>query len=258
MTNGDGRVTFDKKELRGSRLRCLILTSGSREQVAHRLTRLVEPHAEVDAQRDGWTPGGFLEPQESTLEENDKLLPPGMCRELTNWWLAKPRRATKPTWDIGSTAMIGGRKGIILVEAKVHSTEPSDSGKTPGNKENEGSIREAMRQANAGLGGKKAGWNLTADSHYQLCNRFAWSWKIASLGIPVILVYLGFLNAMEMTDRGKPFPSATEWLDVIKSHAERIVPNDAWNRPIDINGTKIKAIIQSVDPYNESHYVPRN
>ena len=109
-----------------------------------------------------------------------------------------------------------------------------------------------MHQANAELGGKQTGWNLTADSHYQLCNRFAWSWKIASLGVPVILVYLGFLNAMEMTDRGKPFHSATEWLDVIKSHAERIVPNDAWDRPIDINGTKMRAIIQSVDPYNES------
>ena len=203
-------------------------------------------------------PRGFLEPKESTLEENDKLLPPGMCRELTNWWLAKPPGATKPTWDIASTAMIGERKGIILVEAKAHNAELSDSGKTPGNEENEVSIRAAMRQANVELGGEQAGWNLTADSHYQLCNRFAWSWKIASLGVPVILVYLGFLDAMEMTDRGKPFHSATEWLDVIKSHAERIVLNDAWDRPIDINGTKMRAIIQAVDPYNESHYVPRN
>ena len=107
MTSDDGRVTFLRKELRGSRLRCLILTSGSLEQVGHRLTRLVEPYAEIDAQRDTWMPRGFLEPKESTLEENDKLLPPGMCRELTNWWLAKPRGATKPTWDIASTAMIG-------------------------------------------------------------------------------------------------------------------------------------------------------
>ena len=151
--------------------------------------------------------------------------------------------------------MIGERKGIILVEAKAHRAEPSDSGKTPGNKENECSIREAMREANAGLGGEQAGWSLTADSHYQLCNRFAWSWKIASLGVPVILVYLGFLDAMEMR---QPFRSAIEWSDLIRSHADGIVPNDAWDRPIDINGTKMRAIIQSVDPYNESHYVPRN
>ena len=154
--------------------------------------------------------------------------------------------------------MIGERKGIILVEAKAHRAEPSDSGKTPGNKENECSIREAMREANAGLGGEQAGWSLTADSHYQLCNRFAWSRKIASLGVPVILVYLGFQNAAEMTDRGQPFHPATEWSDVIRSHAEGIVPNDAWDRPIDFNGTKMRAIIQAVDPYNESPYAPRN
>ena len=200
-------------------------------------------------------PRGFLDPKESTLEENEKLLPPGMCRELTSWWLAEPRGATKPTWDIASTAMIGERKGIILVEAKAHSTELSDSGKNSGNKENEDSSQAAICQASAGLSGRLDGWNLTTDSHYQLCNRFAWSWKIASLGVPVILVYLGFLNAMEMR---QPFRSAIEWSDLIWNHAEGIVPNDAWDRPIDVNGTKMRAIIQSVDPYNESHYVPRN
>ena len=256
MTSNYGRrVTFDKKDFRVSRLRCLILTSGSLEQVGHRLTRLVEPYAEMDAQRDTWMPRGFLEPKESTLEENDKLLPPGMCRESTNWWLEEPGGARKPTWDIATTAMIGERKGIILVEAKAHTAELSDSPKTPGNEENEDSIRAAMRQASAGLSGRLDGWNLTADSHYQLCNRFAWSWKIASLGVPVILVYLGFLNAMEMR---QPFRSAIEWSDLIRNHAEGIVPNDAWDRPIDVNGTQMRAIIQSVDPYNESHYVPRN
>ena len=248
MTNDDGRATFRRQELRGSRLRCLILTSGSREQVAHRLTRLVEPYAEIDAQRDTWMPRGFLEPKESTLEENDKLLPPGMCRELTNWWLAKPRGATKPTWDIASTAMIGERKGIILVEAKAHHAELSDAGKSPGsNPSNVDSIRAAICQANAGLGGAQAGWNLTTDSHYQLCNRFAWSWKIASLGVPVILVYLGFQNAAEMTDQGQPFRSAIEWSDVIRSHADGIVPSTAWDRLMDVNGTPMRAIIKAVD-----------
>jgi hypothetical protein len=228
-----------------------MLTSGSPEQVAQRLTRLVEPYAEIDAKRDTWMPRGFLEPNESTLEENDHLLPPGMCRELSNWWLAKPRGARKPTWDIATTALIGEHKGIILVEAKAHSTEPSDSRKSPGgNSKNEDSIRVAMSQANAGLGGKQAGWNLTSNSHYQLCNRFAWSWKISSLGVPVILVYLGFLNAAEMTDRGQPFRSAIEWSDLIRNHADGIVPNVAWDRPIDINGTKMRTIIQAVDPYN--------
>jgi crotonobetainyl-CoA:carnitine CoA-transferase CaiB-like acyl-CoA transferase len=32
------------------------------------------------------------------------------------------------------------------------------------------------------------GWSLSVDSHYQICNRFAWAWKIASLGVPVVLI----------------------------------------------------------------------
>ena len=71
----------------------------------------------------------------------------------------------------------------------------------------------------------------------------------------MILVYLGFLDAMEMR---QPYRSAIEWSDLIRSHADGIVPNDAWDHPIEINGTKMRAIIQAVDPYNESHYVPRN
>jgi hypothetical protein len=33
---------------------------------------------------------------------------------------------------------------------------------------------------------------LTADSHYQLANRLASAYKVASAGIPVVLLYLGF------------------------------------------------------------------
>ena len=72
----------------------------------------------------------------------------------------------------------------------------------------------------------------------------------------MILVYLGFLNAAEMTDQGQPFRSAIEWSNVIRVHAEGIVPNDAWDRPIDINGTMMRVIMQSVDPYDESQLCP--
>ena len=225
-----------------------MFTSGSGDQVADRLTRLVESHAEINAKRDTWMPRGFLEPEESTLEESQGLVAPNHCRELINWWLAKPSGANKPNWDIATTAMVGDHKGIILVEAKAHDAELSDAGKSAnGNPRNDESIRAAIRQANAGLGGAQAGWNLTTDSHYQLCNRFAWSWKIASLGVPVTLVYLGFLNAEEMTNIGQPFRSANEWSEVIRSHADGIVPSIAWERPIDINGTMMRAIISAVD-----------
>jgi hypothetical protein len=159
-----------------------MLTSGSPDQVADRLTRLVEPHAEIDAKRDTWMPLGFLAPEESTLEKGQQLLASDRCQELINWWLARPRGATKPNWDIAANAMVGGQKGIVLVEAKAHHAELSDAGKSPGdNQRNADSIRAAICQANAGLGGAQAGWNLTTDSHYQLCNRCTYR---RSLGDP--------------------------------------------------------------------------
>ena len=32
-----------------------------------------------------------------------------------------------------------------------------------------------------------------------MSNRFAWAWKLADLGVPVVLVYLGFFRALFMT-----------------------------------------------------------
>jgi hypothetical protein len=41
-------------------------------------------------------------------------------------------------------------------------------------------------------------WALSRDWCYQMSIRFAWAWKLAGLGKPVILIYLGFLAYDEM------------------------------------------------------------
>ncbi len=247
-----GRVSFPKKDLRGSRLGCLMLTSGSARQVAHRLTDLVTPYALVDPDHDKWMPRGFLKPKEAKLVKTERLLSAECCNALTEWWLANPRGANRPNWDIASTATIQGRKGLLLIEAKAHNAELSSHGKsTPtGSKasaQNDSRIRTAIRQASNGLGGGQTGWHLSADSHYQLSNRFAWSWKIAERGVPVILVYLGFLNAEDMADQRFPFRSADQWADVVHSHAKGTVPQVAWNRRIEIAGTALQPIIRATD-----------
>ena len=69
----------------------------------------------------------------------------------------------------------------MLVEAKAHSKELSESGKALGagtNIENHLRIGEAISEVNTDLNRILAGWNLSRDSHYQLSNRFAWAWKI--------------------------------------------------------------------------------
>jgi hypothetical protein len=141
---------------------------------------------------------------------------------------------------------VQGRSGLLLVEAKAHSNELHRDGKGKNdNIENDGQIRSAIAGANLGLNAIQRGRNLTVDSHYQLCNRFGWAWKLSSLGIPVILVYLGFLNASEMSDRGHPFDSEADWERAMYDHSAGIVPKEAWGKPIAVSGTPLIPLIRS-------------
>lgn len=240
-------IALEKRKLRGSRLRCLMLTSMPRQDVARTLTDLVAPFAVVHHDRDLWMPGGFKQPDEAKLGESACFLSPDRREQVTRWWLKIPQNANTPNWDIASTCSIEGEPGLILVEAKAHSREAKRDGKPSGNPENDAQIQAAITEANAGLNQILPGWNLCRDLHYQLCNRFAWTWKLATLGIPTILIYLGFLGATEMADQGQPFTSAQGWHDAVQKHAKGFVPETAWERQIETGGAPMWALIRSVD-----------
>ena len=118
------------------------------------------------------------------------------------------------------------------MEAKAHDAELSAAGKsqptTPNGERNHRRIGAAIAEANAGLSRAVAGWALSRDTHYQLSNRFAWAWKLASLGVPVILVYLGFLGVREMADQGRPFAGAADWEHCLMDQAAGVVPAAPW------------------------------
>jgi len=240
------RVCFDRKDLRGSRLRCLMLTAMPRKHVASWLTKLGGPCATVDADRHKWTPSGFLQPQEARLGRTREFLSCGDRNEVLRWWL---RAGTNtPSWDIVSTCDFDGQPGLLLVEAKAHDQELAEEDRChathPGNV---CQIGKALSKASAELEQVVPGWHLSRDSHYQLSNRFAWSWKIASLGIPVVLVYLGFLDAEEMADQGRPFGSPKDWATAVRSYSSGVVPADGvWERRIEINGTPMCALTRSL------------
>ena len=247
MSNKDEMVCFKKEELRGSRLRCLMLTSGSRAQTTKLLQRLVNPVAQVRGQ-DTYMPRAFLQPDEAKLGTAPDFLSPGDRETLTDWWLKVRRNANTPNWDIVSECVVEGSRGLLLVEAKGHDTELKTAGKNPSsNSENHERIGAAIEEANNRLNAILPGWSLSRDSHYQLSNRFAWAWKVASLGTPVVLIYLGFQNADEMRDIGKPFTSAKEWEDCLRAHCDKIVPAQAWETPLDVCGTPLWPLIRSID-----------
>ena len=68
-----------------------------------------------------------------------------------------------------------------------------------------------LTQANASRLNGLANWTefcraLSHEHHCQMSNRFAWLWKLAELDDTVILVYLGFLGAVEMRKWGEQNP----------------------------------------------------
>lgn len=245
MTRDEHTITFRKREFKGSRLRCLLLTSQAATEVANFLTSLVAPHASVSP-TDHWAPGGFLEPDEAKLEEMSEFLPEENPDELARWWLAKPGRANTPNWDLVSTCRINDRRGLILVEAKAHEDELADDRCGATDQENFRQIENAIGEATVAWNAIMPGFALSVNSHYQLSNRFAFGWKLASMHTPVILVYLGFLNAHEMKRKNRGFlENHAQWRSCVLEGSKGMIPEAAWDKTFDVEGTPLTVLIRS-------------
>jgi len=246
--HGEDTVVLPKTDFFGSKLRFLMLTASPKEQVTKTLNDLVSPWASIDLSHDHWMPNGFLDSTEAKLGECEQFLTADNRGKLTQWWLAKvTKRTNTPNWDLVSTCTAKGQPGLILIEGKAHTGELDEDGKKPGNRDNHEQIGRAIEEATQGLNKTTPGWNLCRDSHYQLCNRFAWAWKVATLGVPTILIYLGFLNATEMEHRGEPLTSPEGWSKVIRDHSANTVPPAAWENRLQTSGAPMWALIRSLD-----------
>jgi hypothetical protein len=254
-----------EKDRRGSKPRCHWITHGPKEAVAARLTSLISPHGCVCA-TDKWTPQGFAQVDEAQLHKAKQLLPDDQCAELRRWWFAIYRGGFQksPSLDIASTCTLTigneNRRGLLLVEAKAHDNEllheergkPLEKSPSPGELKNHAHIGRALRGANPileALTGLE--WRLSHGTHYQMSNHFGWSARLIEMGYPVILVYLGFLNASEMADQGTPLKSHAGWEALVKSHGKAIAPEAAWNRIWNNHGSMLIPLIRSTEiPYD--------
>ncbi len=236
------------KENRGSRPRCVLLCDGAADQVARRLTELVGRPGEVSVSAtDQWHPRGTVCVEEAQLDKAPALLDDARQRRLREWWLAKgSEESPTPSWDIASTCKIFGKAGLLLIEAKAHSSELSPKDRCRA-KSSRDSINNAIRAANDGLRCATGGsWQLCTAQKYQLSNRFAWSWKLATLGKPVVLVYLGFLNAEEMKGEGTTlFRSDEDWKDRLQEYGQGTIDSDCWEKALDIGGTTLLPLIRT-------------
>ena len=241
------------KDRRGSRPRCVLLTDGSPEEVAGRLTQIIcRPEIEVSP-GDQWQPQGSCDVREAeldkALEGGAVLLPEAMREDLRKWWLAEGGgRSRTPSWDIASTCTVLGRKALLLVEAKAHANEVSKQNRCGAKPANRKRIESALEEANTGLSELTGGsWELSAEHHYQLSNRFAWSWKLAKFRVPVVLLYLGFRNAVEMADKGAPFGSDDDWRNTLLDYCKGAMDAACWERMLEVEGTPLLPLMRTVE-----------
>jgi hypothetical protein len=155
------------------------------------------------------------------------------------WWVAG--RGTRPTWDLLCHVFVSEKPGLLLAEAKAHEGELDWAGKrlSPSakraSKENHAQIAGCIREANNALNKVCDGvFNLDVGSHYQLANRVAYGWKLASLGLPVVLLYLGFTGDTYFAD--DYIRDDAHWQRVMGGYLQGVVSQQLPERPVVVQG----------------------
>jgi hypothetical protein len=195
-------------------------------------------------------PSGHKAPEEARLETFGPAAIRGLAAwaELRKWWLAHEAGANTPNWDLAVACEIESKPGLILVEAKAHESElsiarkPTNADASAESRANHERIGTAIGEACDALGKLVSGVAITRDSHYQLANRVAFAWKLAQLGIPTVLVYLGFLGDKNV---GKEFRDDTHWKTVFGDYSRPALPPDAFERPLNCGMAPVWFLVRS-------------
>lgn len=187
-------------------------------------------------------PTSHTKPTEARLETFGPDAIPGhpVWPQLRPWWLKHAAGANTPNWDLAVSCEIEGHRGLCLVEAKANVRELSSAGKASSkkasstSKDNQTRIDAALREASTEL--TRAGFSASfaIDKSYQLANRLAFAWRLASSGIPVVLVYLGFLGDSGIVDAGEPLRDAEHWDALFSKHLGTIAPGIRVNERVPI------------------------
>lgn len=186
--------------------------------------------------RDVHRPIGMADDREYELPEFSREYLDGRFErrqiEEPKWWIIKRNaRVRTPNFDLISTATICGTPGVLLVEAKAHHGELETCGKSfkrSSNPENHHCIGESIELANQALNEIVPGFKLSRDAFYQVSNRMAWGWRLASLGVPVTILYLGFVQDPYWPK--DQFESSEDWMRSARSYLSNVVPEEALDR----------------------------
>jgi hypothetical protein len=236
---------------RGSRKHVLDWVSSS--GFALEFTHLLEPTGARVEPSGTWQPIGHRDPEEARLEVFGPRHLPDLIDwpALSHWWLAHEAGANTPNWDIAAVCTFATKSGLVLVEAKANDQELKTEGKSldsdasANSRANHDRIGAAIREAREGLNGVVPGVRLDRDRCYQLSNRLAFAWKLASMGLPTVLVYLGFLGDEGIEDAGRHFRDRTDWETCLRAHARAVAPDALFEREIRCGPASMWALIRS-------------
>lgn len=240
------------EELKGSRLRCSILSQLGTEFWQAKMQEIVWKTGVSDftiefEEECNYYPQDELGIGEYRFSDKNGLVDTALRRKLIKWWLdiEKETNRQTPNWDFACDAVINGKKGLLLVEAKSYKEELMHPDPwTVISEHSKHAISKAITEANDNLNKIHKGFNLNWVSHYQLSNRFSWSWKLASEGIQVVLIYLGFLNCEEMNSNGRSILRTQEdWSNLFRDDLSHVIPFSIWNKPINVGKASFFPII---------------
>lgn len=177
-------------------------------------------------------PKSWAQPDESKLfDAASPFLSGDDKTRLGKWWLAHPGIANIPNWDLIVAASTSANvPALVLVEAKAHATEfdckskPVSKRKTPvaqkRTDENHEQIGHAIAEAARALANFHSRIKFDRNHCYQLSNRIAMGWKLASMGIANTLVFLGFTGDREIDREGKYFADDKHWQEAFANYAK--------------------------------------
>jgi hypothetical protein len=151
---------------------------------------------------------------------------------------------------------------LILVEAKAHKTELSPAGKPCPSREkpdqqersekNHARIARAIAEANSALQASVPGILLRRDACYQLSNRIAFAWKLASLGIPTALIYLGFIGDDRIGTDDHRLRTPSDWYSAFDAHTAEHFPADQQGRQIDCGAAGFWLLVRDLPVLRQS------
>jgi hypothetical protein len=192
-----------------------------------------------------WQPKGRHDHHETVLVGGGQRFLSRVEEELlVTWWLVHRKGAKLPTWDLVVSALDShGKKALILVEAKAHATELSSAGKLPARRKtpeeqarsdaNHARIFQAILEAKTALQQVVPTIAICQGRNYQFANRIAFAWKLASMGIPVALIYLGFIGDTAIARPGMCFLAPADWQAAFQRHTANDFPIAMEGRKVD-------------------------